>query len=128
MWPAWGVWPLGTFAWCVRSAQTAPFMTRSLRAALTSRITPHSPHSRSRPVTVQDMSLPKKNVLPALGSLPLSSPTAVCTAVSLSTLFCAERKSVPLLQAQVQVMSKTSRYCISNPRMPLRVQRDSPYL
>ena len=34
-----GVWPLGTFAWCVRSARTAPFRTRSLRAALlTSRL------------------------------------------------------------------------------------------
>ena len=29
------VWPLGTFAWCVRSARTAPFRTRSLRAAFT---------------------------------------------------------------------------------------------
>jgi hypothetical protein len=36
-----GVWPLGTFAWCVRSARTAPFRTRSLRAALlTSRLPP----------------------------------------------------------------------------------------
>ena len=24
-----GVWPLGTFAWCVRSARTAPFRTCS---------------------------------------------------------------------------------------------------
>ena len=38
-----GVWPLGTFAWCVRSARTAPFTTRSLRAALlTSRLPPAS--------------------------------------------------------------------------------------
>ena len=38
-----GVWPLGTFAWCVcvRSARTAPFRTRSLRAAFTNEpITP----------------------------------------------------------------------------------------
>ena len=34
-----GVWPLGTFAWCARSARAAPFRTRSLRAAiLTSRL------------------------------------------------------------------------------------------
>ena len=34
-----GVWPLGTFAWCVRSARAAPFRTRSLGAAiLTSRL------------------------------------------------------------------------------------------
>ena len=36
-----GVWPLGTFAWCVRPARTAPFRTRSLRAAFTNEpITP----------------------------------------------------------------------------------------
>ena len=36
-----GVWPLGAFAWCVRSARAAPFRTRSLRAAiLTSRLPP----------------------------------------------------------------------------------------
>ena len=28
-----GVWPLGPFAWCARSARTAPFRTRSFRAA-----------------------------------------------------------------------------------------------
>ena len=40
-----GVWPLGTFAWCVRSARTAPFRTRSLRAAFTNEpITPTPSH------------------------------------------------------------------------------------
>ena len=41
-----GVWPLGTFAWCVRPARTAPFRTRSLRAAFTNE--PITPYETSR--------------------------------------------------------------------------------
>ena len=58
MWPAsLGVWPLGAFAWCVRPAHTAPFRTRSLRAAiLTSRLPPTRSLTDAVPLPVTPVS------------------------------------------------------------------------